>query len=142
MPKTASKPRRQRDDSYFALIKQLPLRRIRSEEELDEATEMINALLDRPPLDAGQRDYLDVLSDLVENYEEEHHPIAAPSDAEMLSYLLELKDVRQAELGAKTGIAQSTISEVLAGKRQLTRGHIQKLAAFFHVEPGVFLGRN
>ena len=139
MSKTRSRPRRQRDDSYFALIQQFPLRPIRSEAELDQATEMVNALLDRARLDRGQRDYLDVLSDLVESYEEEHHPIAAPSDAELLAHFLELKNVRQSELGTRTGIAQSTISEVLAGKRQLTRGHIEKLAAFFDIEPGAFL---
>jgi HTH-type transcriptional regulator/antitoxin HigA len=140
MPKIKSKPGRGRHDSYFALIQRFPLRPIRTEAELDQATDMIHALLDRGRLDAGEQDYLDVLSDLVESFEEEHHPIPAPSDAAMLAYLLELKNVRQSELGTKTGIAHSTISEVLAGKRQLTRGHIEKLAAFFDIEPGVFLG--
>src|SRR5262245_35279024 len=125
MPKTRLRPRRQRDDSYFALIKRFPLRPIRSEAELDQATEVIHALLDRARLDGGERDYLDVLSDLVECYEEEHHPIPAPGDAELLAHLLELKDVRQSELATRTGIAHSTISEVLAGKRRLTRGQIE-----------------
>ena len=37
------------------------------------------------------------------------------------------------------GIAESTISQVLAGKRKLNRGQIAKLAPHFHGEPGAFL---
>jgi HTH-type transcriptional regulator/antitoxin HigA len=37
-----------------------------------------------------------------------------------------------------TGVAESTISEVLSGKRKLNRKQIGKLAQFFHVDPGVF----
>ena len=104
MPKTQVSRRQRSRDSYLLLINRFPLRPIRNDAELDRATAVINSLLDRAPLDAGQRDYLDVLSDLVENYEDEHHPIASPSDAEMLAYLLELKDVRQTEVAGKTGL--------------------------------------
>ena len=37
-----------------------------------------------------------------------------------------------------TGIAESTISEVLSGKRKLNRTQIGKLARYFHVSPAVF----
>ncbi len=45
----------------------------------------------------------------------------------------------QAELARATGIRESRISEVLSGKRKLTRTQISKLAAFFRVSPAVFL---
>ena len=45
----------------------------------------------------------------------------------------------QAEVARATKIAESRISEVLSGKRRLTRGQIEKLAAYFHVSPAVFL---
>lgn len=35
-------------------------------------------------------------------------------------------------------IAESTISEVLSGKRKLNRTQIGKLSRYFHIEPGVF----
>jgi HTH-type transcriptional regulator/antitoxin HigA len=38
----------------------------------------------------------------------------------------------------EAGIAESTISEVLARKRRLNRSQIGKLARYFHVEPGAF----
>ena len=46
---------------------------------------------------------------------------------------MKVEGVKQADAARATGIAVSTISEVLAGKRQLSRGHIEKLAAYFHV---------
>jgi HTH-type transcriptional regulator/antitoxin HigA len=43
-----------------------------------------------------------------------------------------------AAVAKATGIAVSTISEVLSGKRKLNRRQIGKLAKYFHVGPGVF----
>jgi len=45
----------------------------------------------------------------------------------------------QREVAAATGLADSTISEILAGKRKLGVKHIQALARFFKVKASVFL---
>jgi HTH-type transcriptional regulator/antitoxin HigA len=128
-------------DSYFGLVRKFPLRPIRSDAELDQAIRVIDGLLDKEnhsSLDSGEQDYLDVLGDLVERYETKTNPIPPPTDAEMLSHLIEAKGVTQATVARETGIAASTISAVLPGKRTLTRGHLAKLADYFHVDPGVF----
>ena len=127
-------------DSYLELVLRFPLRPLRSEKELDEAIKMIDSLLDRSTLNAGENDYLEVLSDLVEKYENEHHPIPqVVSDGEMLKHLIEAKGVTQAEVARETRIPESTISEVLSEKRKLNRNHIRKLSAYFHVSPAVFI---
>lgn len=126
------------EDRYLELVGLFPLRPIRSEEELDEATKVIHMLIDQDSLSPPEDDYLDVLSDLVEAYETVHYPDEDVSDADMLRYFMELRELTQATLAKQVGIAESTISEVLAGKRKLTRKQIGKLAKFFHVEPGVF----
>jgi HTH-type transcriptional regulator/antitoxin HigA len=127
--------------SYLALIRRFPLRPIRSEAELDQATAVVNALLDRDHLYPAEEDYLDVLSDLVERYEDKHHPIPTDdlTDAEMLEFLIDAKGATQTEAARGSGIAVSTISEILAGKRRLTRAQIEKLATYFHISPAVFL---
>lgn len=124
--------------AYLGLVATLPLRPIRSERELDRATKMIDSLLNRARLTKAERDYLDVLTDLVEKYESEAYPAEPASDAEMLAHLLDARGISQTELAAKAGIAGSTISEVLHGKRKLRREHIGRLAAFFGVSPTVF----
>jgi len=128
----------QQRDRYLELIRAFPLRPIRSDEQLDQAIEVIDSLLDRGHLGPGEKDYLDVLSDQVERYEETNVPIPRASDAEILRHLIEAKGVIQAEVAHATGIAESTISEVLSGRRHFNRNHIAKLARYFRVEPGVF----
>lgn len=123
---------------YLGLVATLPLRPIRSERELDRASHMIDSLLDRPKLTKTERDYLDVLTDLVEKYEAEAYPAQPASDAEMLAHLLDARGLSQNQLAAQTGIAGSTISAVLHGKRTLRREHIARLAEFFDVSPAVF----
>lgn len=124
---------------YLDLVRAFPLRPIRSDEELDRAIATVNSLIDRDDLDPGEDDYLDVLSDLVEKYETEHHPIPAVSEADMLRHLIEARDVTQAQLAADTGIAESTVSAILSGKRGLSRNHVVALARYFKVSPAVFI---
>jgi transcriptional regulator with XRE-family HTH domain len=59
----------------------------------------------------------------------------------MLRHLIEAKGATQAEAARATGIAESTISAVLAGNRRLNREHIEKLARYFHVGGQAFLSR-
>lgn len=125
-------------DIYLELINRFPLRRLRTEKELDEAIAVIDSLLDKDTLNRAEEDYLDALSDFVHKYETEEQQIPTTSDAEVLRHLLESQEVTQADVAKATRIAESTISEVLSGKRTLNRNHIAKLSRYFHVEPSVF----
>lgn len=124
-------------DSYLELVQVFPLTSIRSDEHLEAAQAVIDELLAKGALDDGEQLYLDGLSDLVADYEDEHHPIAPASDADMLRHLMDAKGVTQAQLHRQTGIAKSTISEMLAGRKAFTRQIIRKLADYFHVDVGV-----
>jgi HTH-type transcriptional regulator/antitoxin HigA len=127
-------------DSYLDLVLNFPLSSIRSETHLGEAQNVMDRLLAKGKLDEGEETYLDALSDLVGVYEDEHHAIEPASDAEMLRHLLHAKGVTQTQLSQQTGIAKSTISEVLAGKRLFSRQMIRKLADYFKVDVSVLAG--
>lgn len=124
--------------TYLDLVRRFPLRPIRSGRELDRASGVIDELLSRPRLDPDERDYLEVLSDLVERYEEKAHPIPPASDAELLAFLIEQKGVTQVEVSRAVGMPVSTVSEIVAGKRTVPRFKIGALAAFFNIEPAAF----
>jgi HTH-type transcriptional regulator/antitoxin HigA len=124
-------------DSYLELVQAFPLTSIRSEEHLEAAQAVVDELLAKGDLDDGEQLYLDGLSDLVADYEDEHHAIEPASDADMLRHLMEAKGVTQAQLHRATGIAKSTISEILAGRKAFTRQIIRKLAEYFHIDVGV-----
>jgi len=126
------------DALYLELICKFPLRPIHSDEQLQQAIDVIDSLLGKEPLAPEEKDYLDVLSDLVERYESQKHPMTPVPDAVMLRHLIEAKGISQTELASATGIVHSTISEVLSGKRTLSRSHIGKLARYFNVAPSVF----
>src|SRR5262245_87044 len=94
-------------EGYLALIRVFPLRPIRSEAELSQSIDVIDALSDREHLSTDQHDYLLVLSGLIEKYEDERYPIPAVSGVSMLRYLIESKGVSQARVAAEAGIAES-----------------------------------
>lgn len=125
-------------DRYLDLVRRFPLRPIRSEPELDEAIRVIDGLVVRDDLSPPEQDYLDVLDDLVEAYEEKTIPIEPVDDAGLLRLLIEAKGVAQAQVAREAGVAESTVSEVLAGKRKLNRSQIGKLARYFRVSPAAF----
>ena len=127
------------EDRYLELIRRFPLRPLRNAADLAAAIAVVDSLIDRDTLSVSEQDYLDILSRIVEEYEEKAVPMTAVDDAEMLRFLIEQNRVTQAETAAGAGIAESTISEVLRGKRKLTRNQIGKLASYFQVEPGAFL---
>jgi HTH-type transcriptional regulator / antitoxin HigA len=125
-------------DAYFALVRQFALIHIRDDDHLAEALDVLDGLLARD-LDAGAREYVDVLTDLIECYEDEHVAIPDASEADVLRELMRSNGLTQAEVKRKTGIAQSTISAVLNGDRSLTKDQVVVLAGLFHVSPAAFL---
>ncbi len=124
-------------DHYLELVQKFPLCPLRSDAELTEAIAVIDSLIIRS-LDDGEQDYLDVLTDIVEKYESDEVPMSPVSDAEMLRHLIEARGISQAKLASDIDIPDSTISEVLTGKRQLTRKHLGAVSKYFNVSPAVF----
>jgi HTH-type transcriptional regulator/antitoxin HigA len=125
-------------DAYMQLVQEFPLRRIRSDRELARASEMADGLSVRDVLAPAEEDYLDVLDGLILQYEKEHHAIPPLTDAELLRELIRSRRVTQREVASATGIVYSTISSVLAGRRNLTRDQIGMLARYFHIDVGSF----
>ncbi len=127
-------------DRYLDLVRECPLRVIRSESEYRQAIAMLDGLSDLGnDRTVDETEYLLSLTVFVKKYEDEHHLMPPVSGVDMLRYLLETHNVTQSALASATGLAVSTISEILAGKRKLGLKHIAKLARFFGVKQAVFL---
>lgn len=123
----------------LALVSRFPLRPIGSDDELDRAIAILDSMLDQSVLDRGEQGYLDVLAELIRAYENEHHPMSSVSDAEILAHLLDARGESQAVLASVTGIAESTVSEILSGARRMNRRHIEIFCRHFHVPASVFI---
>jgi HTH-type transcriptional regulator/antitoxin HigA len=125
-------------DEYLELILIYPLRAIHTDEELNEAIGVVDKLLDRDDLSDGGREYLETLTQLIEIYQDSNPCIGDATNAEVLAHLLEAKGVKQADVVRATGIVASTLSDILKGKRNLTREQIGELAKYFRVSPAAF----
>jgi HTH-type transcriptional regulator/antitoxin HigA len=132
------------DNCYFELVRRFPLRPLANDTELDRAIAVINELVDRgfKNLTNGEEAYLDVLSDLVEKYENIHHSIPDVSPTEMLKLFIDDRHTNQRAVALSSGIAASTMSEILAGRRRMNLDHMHKLAKFFKIDVGVFLPKS
>jgi HTH-type transcriptional regulator/antitoxin HigA len=76
---------------------------------------------------------------LVERYESARYPIPQVDPVGVLKFLLDRNSLSQRDIAAELG-SESTVSLVLAGKRQLNRDHIARLSQRFNVSPAVFFG--
>jgi HTH-type transcriptional regulator/antitoxin HigA len=127
-------------DRYLELVRARPLRLIRDEEEYERAIEMLNQLSDRgEDRTPDETEYLLALAVFVEKYEDEHDPIAPASGVEMLRDLIESRQITPGGVAAGAGLAISTVSDLLAGKRKMSLEQIERLARFFQVRPSFFL---
>jgi HTH-type transcriptional regulator/antitoxin HigA len=125
-------------EAYLTLIRTFPLRPLRSEDDLEEATAVLDTLVVKDALTAAEADYLAVLSEIVEQYEAEAHAIPPAADADLLQHLLEATSCTTGQVAQNTGLEVRTLDAVLAGTYHLTREQIGLLARYFHVSPSVF----
>ncbi len=129
----------QQDRKYFELIKRFPLRPIRSENENELAAQICHELLDKfGSLSALERDYLEILSILVERYESKWNEEKNITPRALLKFLMEQNSLSQSDLIPELG-SSSRASEFLSGKRELSLTQILKLASRFKLSPAAFI---
>jgi HTH-type transcriptional regulator / antitoxin HigA len=114
-------------------------RLIHNEEELAEYTEALFALTVKSNPTPEEEEAVELMTLLVERYEQERYPIPAAEPAEVLRFLLEHSGLSQRDIAPELG-SESTVSLVLSGKRNLNRDHIARLSRRFNVSPAVFFG--
>ena len=115
-------------------------RLIHSDEELAEYTRSLFALTAQPSCSDEDREAIELLTVLIEHYEERRYEILEAGPVKVLRYLMERNGLTQRDLIRDFG-AESTVSLVLSGKRQMNRTHIARLSQRFHVSPAVFFER-
>lgn len=80
---------------------------------------------------------LDLTMELIQRWEDEHVVVPDVEPREVLRFLLDENDLRQKDL---SDVASPTlISDILAGRREISKVLAKKLAARFHVNVSAFL---
>lgn len=103
----------------------MEIRPIRTETDYQAALKEIEILFDAQP-NTLEYDRLDILSTLVEAYENMHYPIEAPDPIEAILYYMDTRGLSRRDLEPCLG-SRARVSEVLSRKRSLTLEMIRKL---------------
>lgn len=127
--------------NYEALVQQFPPRPIHNDEQLQAVQKRLDALIDlERNLTPDEEDYQEILGTLIWEYEQTLEPIPDIYGIELLKVLVQDRGLRQKDL-LPIFKAESIISDIFNGRRQLTTRHIQELSEFFNVSPAVFFPR-
>jgi HTH-type transcriptional regulator/antitoxin HigA len=110
---------------------------ITSERQHEEYLLVLDKLASKDHPTIEEEKYAEILITLIESYEEERHSIPEASPVEVLRALMGAHSLRQKDLVPIFG-SEGIVSEVLHRKRDLNKGHIEKLSKRFHVSPAVF----
>jgi HTH-type transcriptional regulator/antitoxin HigA len=123
--------------SYKKLVAKHPPHVIHTEEENEAYIAELEALYSQEELTPEESEYADLIKVLIEKFESRYQIKRAASPLDVVHHLMDARDLKQSDMldvfGSK-GIA----SEVLSGKRELSKAHIQRLSEKFHVSPSLF----
>ncbi|PYE90334.1 helix-turn-helix domain-containing protein [Phyllobacterium leguminum] len=103
------------------------IRAIRNNDDLAWAVAEVSRYFDNLPVPGSEdAERFDILSDLIEAYENRYYPIEAPEPIELLKAHMEMTGKSQSDLANLFG-SRSRASEILNKKRALTVDMIYKL---------------
>jgi HTH-type transcriptional regulator/antitoxin HigA len=126
-------------ETYEELARLFMPRKIHDKIGQQNATEVVDWLSVRAHT-ADQIEFLDFVSDLLDEYESHFLKDPAPGDpVELLCYLVEENGITTRELGKILGVDHSVAARILKGERAITVEHAKHLGARFKVDPQFFL---
>jgi HTH-type transcriptional regulator/antitoxin HigA len=125
------------EQEYRRLVASVLPHVIHSEKENERYTAILEELLRKRKRTAEEHRLAELLTLLIEDFEEKRYSLAAVSPIELLRHLMDANGLRQADLLDVFGTA-SIASEVLRGKRELAKSHIEKLSRRFNISAGLF----
>ena len=101
---------------------------IRTEKNYRDALKRIDELIALDPKDGTAAfDELDLISTLVESYENIHYSIEAPDPIGAIRYIMEEKDLSQKDLVKYFNGSKTLVSSFLSGRRELSKSVIRSL---------------
>ncbi len=103
----------------------MDIRPIKTENDYKAALEEVEHLFNAAP-NSPEGDRLEVLTTLIESYEEKHYSIPLPDPVEAILYFIESRGLSRRDLEQFIG-SRARVSEVLNRKRPLTIGMIRKI---------------
>lgn len=125
-------------NKYGSLLAQYQPKLITTESENQSAIALAQELEHKDNLSLEEKTLLELLCVLIEQFENENYPIADGSPLDVLKHLMEENHIKQEELVRIIG-SRGVVSEVVNGKRSISKNQALALAEFFNVDVSLFL---
>ena len=126
------------DSAYRKLLAKFLPRPIRNEAEHERVTQMLLDLDEREDLSPEEDALAEVLTLLIEDYEEKYHPLPRVSPSESLKALMEERGLKHKDVWPLLGNKGAT-TEILSGRRSISKAQAKRLATFFRVPVDLFI---
>ena len=125
--------------AYGKLLAGALPRVIKTEQENERIVAQLESLDTRGrPLTPEEESLAELMTLLVRQFEDSKYPLGHAEPVQALRILMENRGIRQRDLISVFG-SSSVVSDVLNGKRSLSKTHVRKLAEFFHVPASLFI---
>ena len=113
---------------------------IKTEAENERLLAIVESLLKKGEgrLTAEEDALLELLTGLIHDFESRAYPPAKSEPHEMVAFLLEQRGLRASDLWPVVG-SKGRVSEILAGKRAISKEQAKRLAVFFRVRVELFI---
>jgi len=115
----------------------MTIKPIKNEKDYQEALERLELIFDAA-LDSPEADEAEILTMLIDNYEQEFYPIEAPDPIEAIKIRMEEMNLKNKDLVGIIG-AKSKVSEVLNKKRKLSVDMIRKLSESLRLSASILI---
>jgi HTH-type transcriptional regulator / antitoxin HigA len=124
---------------YGALLAKALPTVIKTEEENERMLAVAEQLIDKEASRTPEEDQLfELVIKLIEDFEDENYPIPDAPPNRVLRFLMEQNDLRQSDMLSIFG-SRGYVSDVINGKRAISKTHAKALGEMFHVSPDVFI---
>ena len=123
---------------YQNLLVEIAPRPIRTKTQYRKALRQLERLMVPHP-NRVQGEMIELLATLVEQYEAREHPTPKLPPHATLAELIEAREISQVELAKVTGISKQTVSNMVNGRRGISKANALKLAAYFRAPAETFL---
>jgi len=126
--------------TYAELVVRVLPTAIQNEEEYDIMIANVDELMSRceDSLSPEEDRLLETMAILVESYEDIHYPIPEASPNDILKFFMEDRGIKQSDLLPVFG-SSGIASEVVNGKRSISKAQAKKLAEYFKVSVELFI---
>jgi HTH-type transcriptional regulator/antitoxin HigA len=115
----------------------MEIKLIKSEADYRNSLKRLEIIFDAP-IDTEDGNEAEILSMLIENYENKYYPIEAPDPIEAIKIRMEEMNLKQKDLVGILG-GKSAVSEVLNRKKKLTVDMIRELERMLHISASILI---